>query len=240
MSTDGGTLSVRARLRPARPGGFELDVAFDAPPGVTVLFGPSGAGKSTTLAAIAGLRPPDEGRVALGDEVWTDTASGTARPVHTRGVSLVFQAATLFPHMTARANVEYGIDRAVPAAERRARALAMLERMRVAHLAARKPRTFSGGEAQRVALARAFAHAPRVLLLDEAFSAMDRELRRALLADVRAQLAERRIPTILVTHHRGEARAMADRVVLLENGRVRAIGTPAELLARDDDFDAEI
>jgi molybdate transport system ATP-binding protein len=240
MSTDpaaGPTLSVRARLHAARAGGFELDVAFEAAPGITILFGPSGAGKSTTLAVIAGLRPPDEGRVALGDDVWLDTANRTSRPVHTRGVSLVFQSATLFPHLTARANVEYGIDRRVPAAERRTRALAMLERMRVAHLAERKPRTFSGGEAQRVALARAFAHAPRVLLLDEAFSAMDRELRRALLADVRAQLAELRIPTVMVTHHRGEARAMADRVVVLESGRVRATGTPDELLDRDD-FDA--
>jgi molybdate transport system ATP-binding protein len=224
------TLSVRVRVQPAHPGELDLDVAFEAGPGVTILFGPSGSGKSTTLSAIAGLRRPDHGRIVLGDDVWLDTATGTLRPIHERGVSLVFQAAALFPHLSARRNVEYGIDRAVPAPERRTRALAMLERMKVAHLAERRPRTFSGGEAQRVALARAFARGPRLLLLDEAFSAMDRELRRELLADVRAQVAELCIPTIMVTHHRMEARAMADRVVLMAGGRVHASGMPEEIL----------
>src|SRR5688500_14751894 len=238
----GDTLEVRVRVRPARAGELDLDIAFEAGPGVTILFGPSGAGKSTTLAAIAGLRRPDEGRVALGDDVWLDTQSGTFRAIHERGVSLVFQTAALFPHLTGRANAEYGIDRRVPRAERRARALEMLERMKVAHLAERKPRTFSGGEAQRVALARAFARGPRVLLLDEAFSAMDRELRRELLADVRTQVRELGIPAIMVTHHRMEARAMGDQVVLVQAGRVHAVGSVDEILrvggeAPEDAFD---
>jgi molybdate transport system ATP-binding protein len=225
-----GELSVRVRIAPRRTGDLDLDVAFDAPAGVTILFGPSGSGKSSTLAAIAGLRAA-EGRVALGDEVWLDSARRVATPTHTRGVGLVFQSAALFPHLDACANVAYGIDRRVPRAERRERALAMLARMKVAHLADRRPRTYSGGEAQRVALARAFAHAPRVLLLDEAFSAMDRELRLALLDELRAEVATLAIPTLLVTHVQEEARRMGERVVRLRAGRVEACGSVAELLS---------
>src|SRR5262245_65164220 len=110
--------------------------------------------------------------------------------------------------MTAVGNVEYGIDRALSSAERRNRATSMLERMKVGHLLARRPSTFSGGEAQRVALARAFARAPRLVLLDEPFSAMDRELRRDLCSDVRRAVRDLRVPTVMVTHHRQEARLM--------------------------------
>ncbi|MDR7511092.1 MAG: ATP-binding cassette domain-containing protein [Armatimonadota bacterium] len=227
-------LDVRVWIGTARDRDFTLDVAFQAPPGVTVLFGPSGSGKSTTLAAIAGLVRPDGGRIALGDQVWFDAERRVTRPVHTRGVSFVFQSLALFPHLTAARNVEFGIDRRVPRAERRRRALDMLERMRVAHLAQRRPPTFSGGEAQRVALARAFARSPSLVLLDEAFSAMDRDLRRELGSDVRAYVTEHRIPAILVTHHRMEARAMGDRAVLLDGGRVKAIGTLDQVLPVDE------
>jgi molybdate transport system ATP-binding protein len=223
-------MSLTVRLRVQR--GFSIDVDFEAPPGVTALFGPSGAGKSTTLAAIAGLLRPADGRIALDDDVWFDAASGAFRPVHQRKVAYVFQSLALFPHMSARENVEYGIDRGVPRPERAERARGMLARMRVGHLAERRPRTFSGGEAQRVALARAFAMEPKIVLLDEAFSAMDRELRRELTQDVRKYIEDVRIPAILVTHHRNEARAMADRVVLLDAGRVRAVGGVDELLPR--------
>lgn len=215
-------LSVQIATRQST--GFALELEFSAPPGITILFGPSGAGKSTTLAAIAGLVKLDSGRIALGDEVWFDSGAGIDRPVHLRGVAFVFQSLALFPHMTAAANVEYGIDRKVARDERRRRAHAMLERMKVAHLASRRPATFSGGEAQRVALARAFAMSPRVVLLDEPFSAMDRELRLHLAVDLRAFADESRIPLVHVTHHRGEARALGDRVVMMERGRVQASG----------------
>lgn len=239
-ATGGQTLAVRVASAPARGGAFAVDVAFAVPPGITVLFGPSGSGKTTTLAAIAGIARPRAGRIALGTDVWFDDVARVDRPVHTRGVSLVFQSLALFPHMTALANAEYGIARAVPRAERWRRAGVMLERMKVSHLAGRRPSTFSGGEAQRVALARAFARAPSVVLLDEAFSAMDRELRRELCTDVRSLVDELRIPAILVTHHRMEARAMADRIVLLAGGRVTHEGPIHELwprldLAREDD-----
>lgn len=210
--------------------GVSLDVAFEAPPGITVLFGPSGAGKSTTLAIIAGLLAPRAGRVQVGDEVWLDTAVGLERPVHLRRLAFVFQSLALFPHLTGAENVAYGLDRALPREERQARARALLARMQVPHLADRRPRTYSGGEAQRVALARAFAREPRVLLLDEPFSAMDRRLRAELGEEVKRYVAEARIPAVLVTHHRMEARALGDRVVRLEAGRVAAVGSVETLV----------
>jgi molybdate transport system ATP-binding protein len=212
-----GALSVRVALATR---GFTLDVAFEASPGVTVLFGPSGAGKSRTLGCVAGIVRPDRGRVALGADVWFDSDAKVDRPIHLRRVAYVFQSLALFPHMTAVENVAYGIERGVPRGEKRARATAMLDRMRVRHLADRKPPTFSGGEAQRVALARAFAMKPRVLLLDEPFSALDTGVKRALLDEVAEWLGREKIPALLVTHHPDEARTLGERVVFLENGRV--------------------
>ena len=194
------------------------------PPGVTILFGPSGAGKSTILSAVAGLLRPDAGRIGLGGEVWFDQAARIDLPPHRRGLSVVFQSLALFPHLTALGNVEYGLDRALPAAERRELARANLARMKVLHLEASRPRTFSGGEAQRVALARAIARSPRALLLDEAFSAMDAPLRQGLYAEVAQLVAELRIPTLQVTHDRAEARALGERVVLLAHGKVAGQG----------------
>jgi molybdate transport system ATP-binding protein len=236
----GDALTVSIASAPEHAGGFRLDVAFQAPPGITVLFGPSGSGKSTTLAAIAGLCRPAAGRIRLGAEVWFDAADRVHLPACRRGVSLVLQSLALFPHLTALENAAYGIPRTVPRAERRRRASALLERMRVAHLADRKPASFSGGEAQRVALARAIAREPRLLLLDEAFSALDRELRLELAADVRRLVDELGIPAILVTHHRMEARTLADRLVLLAGGRVTQEGPLSEIwprvaLVRTDD-----
>jgi molybdate transport system ATP-binding protein len=225
VSSDVLTVRVRATV-----GAFGVDVDFDVPPGVTVLFGPSGSGKSTTLFAIAGLTKPEAGRVALGDAVWFDSARSIDEPPEARRVTLVFQSLALIPHLNAHRNVEYGIDRAVAPAERRRLARAMLERMRVGHVEERLPNTFSGGEAQRVALARAFARRPRVVLLDEAFSAMDRELRYALGADVRAIVAELGIPAIVVTHHRMEARALGERAVALRHGSVEAVGAVRDVV----------
>ena len=229
------TLEVDVRVERAHGRDFTLAVQFAAPPGVTILFGPSGSGKSTTLTAIAGLTRPAAGRIALGRDVWFDAERGLSRPVERRGIAFVFQSLALFPHLTARANVEYGLPRAMPRAERRQRAEETLARMKVPHLSARRPSTFSGGEAQRVALARAFAPRPRLVLLDEPFSAMDRELRRDFVTDVRAYVAEARIPLIHVTHHRNEARALGDRVLLIDGGRIVAAGAVDELLPPSHD-----
>jgi molybdate transport system ATP-binding protein len=213
-------LDVGAQKEGAPPRGLAIDVTFDAPPGITVLFGPSGAGKSRTLGSIAGLVPPDRGRVALGDTVWFDGKDSIDLPIHLRRVAYLFQSLALFPHMTARENVAYGMVHETEAAVRRRRAGEMLERMHVAHVADRKPRSLSGGEAQRVALARAFAMRPRVMLLDEPFSALDAAVKTELLRVVKTQLAEERIPTILVTHQPEEAEILGERVVFLEKGRV--------------------
>lgn len=210
-------LAVRIVLRTRS---FTLDVAFEVKPGVTVLFGPSGSGKSRTLGCIAGIVRPDEGRITLGDDVWFDDVRRLELAIHERRVAYVFQSLALFPHMTAADNVMYGISRTMLKADRRAIADEMLGKMRVGHLAARRPQTFSGGEAQRVALARAFAMKPRALLLDEPFSALDAGVKLELLAEVGEWLAREKIPAILVTHHAEEASALGDQVVMLEKGRV--------------------
>jgi len=228
MGADGGG-GVTLQVRVARSDGFALDVAFDAPPGVTVLFGPSGSGKSTTLSCIAGLTRPTSGRIALGGETWFDGDARIDVAVHRRRVAFVFQSLALFPHMTAAQNVAYGMDRALDREARRGRAAALLERLRVRHLADRRPATFSGGEAQRVALARALATRPRVVLLDEPFSALDRDLRRDLAADLREFVRELNVPVLFVTHQRQEAHAIGERLVLLEHGRVRRVGGIEEL-----------
>ncbi|MFS8065694.1 MAG: ATP-binding cassette domain-containing protein, partial [Byssovorax sp.] len=185
------------------------------------------------LAAVAGLVLAASGREALGDDVWLDTNAGIDRPIHRRKVAFVFQTLALFPHLSAVDNVTYGMDRSAKSGARRARAEELLARLRVGHLAARKPPTFSGGEAQRVALARAFAMDPRIVLFDEPFSAMDRELRRDLAVDLRAFVGELGVPMIHVTHHRSEARALGDRVILLQKGRIAAVGAVGDLLPAD-------
>ena len=230
----GASLAVDVRV--ARKD-FTLEVAFDAPPGVTAILGASGAGKSTALAAIAGVVTPSSGTIALGADVWFDARAGVDVPPEARDVSLVFQSLALFPHLDALANVAYGMRGDEPREARRARARAALERFGVGHLAARRPATFSGGEAQRVAIARALAIEPRVVLLDEPFSALDPELRTALAADVRAAVADLGVPALLVTHHRAEARAFATRALRIERGRVVATG-PVDDLVRASDADA--
>jgi molybdate transport system ATP-binding protein len=217
-------LSVDARVE--GEGHVRVDARFTVPPGVTVLYGPSGSGKSTCLAAIAGLVTLARGRIALGDEVLSDTAAGVHRPVHLRRVGMVFQSLALFPHLSVTQNVAYGLPRGTAPAK----AQQWLERMKVGTLSARSPSTLSGGEAQRVALARALASEPRALLLDEPFSALDVTLRRELGAELKTLIAELKIPTLLVTHDRDDARALGERVVLLDVGKVVGEGPPATAL----------
>ncbi|MBV8757898.1 MAG: ATP-binding cassette domain-containing protein [Deltaproteobacteria bacterium] len=211
-------------------GEFKLVAKGACPPGITCIIGPSGSGKSTLLATLAGLATPDRGRVAVGSEVWLDRARGIDVPVHQRRQSYVFQGLALFPHMTALGNVEYGMhDVARP--ERTERALKLLERVGVKHLARRKPRTFSGGEAQRVAIARALARSPKLVLLDEPFSALDRELRAQLTGLVRDLSAELGVPIVHVTHSLGEVKQLADHVIRFEKGAIVERGTPDQVLA---------
>ena len=222
--------SLVAKLELARDQ-FELDVELECPPGVTCVMGPSGSGKTTILALLAGLAVPRRGRVALGDAVWLDVANRIDVPTHRRRLAYVFQGLALFPHMSAIGNVEYGMPRTIGREERADRARALLDKLGVGHLAKRRPATFSGGEAQRVALARAIAHAPEVVLLDEPFSALDRDLRAQLVALVRALVVELAIPIVHVTHSVAEARLLADQVVRIDRGRVVDRGAAADVLA---------
>lgn len=152
-----------------RYGELDLAVTLSCPPGITCVMGRSGAGKSTVLNVLAGLTMPDRGRITLGDEVWLDRAKSIEVPVHHRRLAYVFQNLALFPHMSALHNVMYGMPEKSPA-----KAQALLDRVGVGTLGRRRPRTFSGGEAQRVALARALARSPKLVLLDEPFSSLDR------------------------------------------------------------------
>jgi molybdate transport system ATP-binding protein len=220
-----------ATIRLARSAEWKLDVELTCPPGITCIMGPSGSGKSTILGVLAGLTVPEDGSVVtVGKDVWLDRAKGIDVPVHQRRLSYVFQGLALFPHMSALHNVTYGMAH-VPREQRADRAIALLEKLGVGHLAMRRPRTLSGGEAQRVALARALARQPQLVLLDEPFSALDRDLRTQLVALVREVVADLGVPIVHVTHSVGEARALADQIVRLEKGKVVARGKPAEVLA---------
>jgi molybdate transport system ATP-binding protein len=229
MPGEGASPALQVRVALARPvdrvtgRAFSLDVAFDAAPGFTVVSGPSGSGKSTLLGAIAGLVRPASGRVALGEETWFDAERRVDVAPERRRVAVVFQSLALFPHMTAAQNVAYGMARSLGRAGRHARAAALLDRLHVAHVADRRPTTYSGGEAQRVAVARALAMEPRVILLDEPFSALDDALRRDLAADVRDTLRELGIPVIVVTHQPDEARASGDCLVTIDRGRIVSV-----------------
>lgn len=223
------------RARDEEHHGFTLDVDIGFGTGITCVLGPSGAGKSTILAVISGLVEPTRGRVTLGDDVWVDTERRINVPVHLRRVAYLFQHLALFPHMNALHNVCYPLRGKGTKAEQTAKADALLEKLGVAHLRLRRPRTYSGGEAQRVALARALAMTPRVMLLDEPFSALDRELKVPLMRLVRQLADETAIPVIAVTHSIGETRALADRVIRVAGGRVVADGSVDDVLPREHD-----
>ena len=219
MASD-GALSVDVRVRGEHPERPRLELAFRAPPGITTLFGPSGSGKSTCLMAIAGLVRPERGRITLGERTLFDHARRIALPPRARRVALVFQSLALFPHLSSLDNVVFGIPRALPEAERVARAHAWLARMRIGHVAERRPTTLSGGEAQRVALARALASSPTLLLLDEPFSALDAPLRRELIAEIAAVVEELAVPALLVTHHADEVSLLGGQLIQMEAGRL--------------------
>ncbi len=222
----GAVLSVNIARRLAD---FTLEAAFEAPPGFTMLLGPSGGGKTTLLNCIAGLVRPGRGRIALGGDVLFDSQSRIDVLVQKRRVGYVFQNLALFPHLTVAQNVQYGIMR-IPAAERRARMMALLESFRIPHLADRKPGQISGGERQRAALARSLVTDPAVLLLDEPLVALDNAAKARILDDLRAWNAAHSIPIVFVTHAPEEAFALGERVVVLESGRVVAQGLPQEVL----------
>jgi molybdate transport system ATP-binding protein len=225
--TDTSALSVELRI--PRPD-FCIDVAFELSAGITILFGPSGAGKSSVLQAIAGLVAPDSGRISRSGTLWFDSATHHSLPVHERGIGYVFQELSLFPHMTVRKNINYGlVGKLDGPAQRRATETAMTK-FAIAHAACRYPKTLSGGEAQRVAMARAFAFPPALVLCDEPFSALDAELRLELMTKLKQTVTELGIPALHVTHDRTEAITLGDDMLMLERGAVTKRGKPRELL----------
>jgi molybdate transport system ATP-binding protein len=223
---------IEATLRLTRPD-FQLDVALALPErGVSALFGPSGCGKTTVLRALAGLERAT-GRVALGGEVWQDDASGRWLPTHQRPLGYVIQEAALFPHLSVQDNLAYGRRRSGPAASGFALD-AVVELLGIAPLLQRRPATLSGGERQRVAIARALATAPRLLLMDEPLAALDAQRKAEILPYLERLHRTLAMPIVYVTHSMDEVARLADHLVLLDNGRVRAAGPLAELLARPE------
>jgi molybdate transport system ATP-binding protein len=207
---------------------FTLDVEFEASQGFTILFGASGSGKSTTLRAIAGILQPDAGRISVGEQIFFDSAKHINLPIRKRGVGYVFQNLALFPHLSVRENIEFGM-KGLPKPEKQKRAVEMMEAFKILHTASRRPQDISGGEAQRVALARALSCAPNVLLLDEPLSAIDEATKAGIIEDLKLINRALRLPILYVTHSRDEAVTLGARVIVYEGGRVVACGEPLEV-----------
>jgi sulfate transport system ATP-binding protein len=208
-------------------GGFTAldDVSVEVPTGsVTALLGPSGSGKSTLLRVVAGLERPDAG------EVWLDSEDVTSRPPQRRRVGFVFQHYAAFKHMTVRENVAFGLKiRRRPRGEIAKRVDELLELVQLTGLAKRYPAQLSGGQRQRMGLARALAVDPKVLLLDEPFGALDARVRKELRVWLRRLHDETRTTTVIVTHDQEEAMDVADRVVVMNAGRIEQIASPRDL-----------
>lgn len=215
------SVALRHRL-----GGFALDVAFEAPAGVTALFGRSGSGKTTVVNAVAGLLRPDAGRIVAGGEVLLDTGAGRVLLPHRRRVGYVFQEARLFPHLTVRQNLLYGrwfrggglaLDQVV-------------EMLGIGTLLARRPAALSGGERQRVAIGRALLSDPRLLLMDEPLAALDEARKGEILPWLERLRDGAGVPILYVSHSLPEVARLATTVVVLEGGRVLRAGPVAEVL----------
>lgn len=218
-------VSVRLAHRFA---GFEMDIAFEAPPGLTVLFGRSGSGKTTIINAVAGLLHPDSGRIEAGGSVLMDSQQGMFLPPHKRGLGYIFQEGRLFPHLTVRQNLSYGRwfakGRAtVPPA----RVIAMLG---LEHLLDRRPAGLSGGEKQRVAIGRALLAGPRLILADEPLAALDEVRKSEILPYFERLRDEVKVPILYVSHSATEVARLATTVVALQDGRVARQGPAAEVL----------
>jgi len=223
------TDSLSIELRQTAP--IPLDVAFSCAAGeLTALFGPSGAGKTTILRSIAGLYTPKHARVESCGISWANTDSSIDLPPHRRSVGLVFQDYALFPHMTVREQMLASMSH-VPRDQRDARVTDLLALIRMEALEDRRPASLSGGQQQRVAIARALARDPSVLLLDEPFAHVDRGLRDALQRELATLRRSLRIPILLVTHDFDDVARLADRLVIVEGGRVVASGSVQELTA---------
>jgi len=220
-------LAIRLKKRVT---GFSLDVEWDMDNEILVLFGHSGSGKSMTLQLIAGLADPDEGRVCFDEKVLFDNSLKINLPPQMRSVGYVFQDRVLFPHMTARENIGFGLKNGNKM-ERDKKIDEMFRLLYLEGLENKYPGQISGGEKQRVTLARALIGRPKALLLDEPFSALDNTLRiemRDLLRDIKRRF---NVPIVLVSHDMLEAYSIADKIVLYTQGRIAGVGTPQEIFS---------
>ncbi|WP_328990557.1 ABC transporter ATP-binding protein [Kribbella sp. NBC_01245] len=225
-------MSLTAQLQVTR-GSFQLDIALAIAPGeVVALLGPNGAGKTTAIRTLAGLLPLTDGFIRLGDDAW-DEPPKTFQPADKRPLGVVFQDYLLFNHLTALENVAFGLRaRGNDRHTARAQALGWLETMGLASFARQRPRALSGGQAQRVALARALATKPELLLLDEPLAALDAGTTLHVRAELGHHLSRFEGRTLLVTHDPLDAMVLADRLVIIENGRIVQEGPPGEIARR--------
>lgn len=198
---------------------------------VTVLFGPSGSGKTTVLKCLAGLEPLTAGRIYCGRQAWSDVAARIMLPPQRRSIGFLHQDYALFPHLSVRENVGYGLER-LSTRERAERVGEMLRLLQIDTLADRKPAQISGGQQQRVALARALVRRPRLLLLDEPLSALDISMRAQVRWELACLLREQRISTVLVTHDWVEALTLADQLVVIVEGRMLQTGPPDQVFSK--------
>ena len=213
---------------------FALEVDLHLPGrGVTALYGHSGSGKTTCLRCIAGLERAEDGFVQVNDEVWQDSRSGLFVPPHKRALGYVFQEASLFPHLSVRANLEFGLKR-IPRAQRRVDMAQATELLGIGHLLERHPQHLSGGERQRIGIARALLTSPRLLLMDEPLAALDSKRKSEILPYLERLHDELDIPVLYVSHAQDEVARLADHIVLLRDGKALASGPIGETLARLD------
>lgn len=220
-------LEFDCRLR--YPSGFELNAALEVGDGVTALFGPSGSGKSTVLALIAGLRRPAAGRIRLGNRVLVEVQSGVFLPPEQRQIGVVLQDLQLFPHMTVRQNLRFGQGRPAARVIDFERVVQILE---IGDLLGRYPDTLSGGQRQRVALGRALLRGPELLLMDEPLTGLDEGLKGRILTYLQRAEEAWHVPTLFISHDQDDVRRLAERVIVLEAGRVTAAGPTGPTLDR--------
>ena len=212
---------------------FRLDVGFEGGSGITVLFGQSGAGKTSVLHAVAGLLRPDRGRIEVDGRILFDRERRIDVPVHRRRIGFVFQDARLLPHLTVRQNLLYGY-RLLAAADRRIGLSQIVELLGIGRLLDRRPSSLSGGERQRVAIGRALLANPLLLLMDEPLASLDMARRAEVLRYIEQLRDELRIPIVYVSHAVEEVVRLADNLVLIDHGTVKASGPAAAVLARPE------
>jgi molybdate transport system ATP-binding protein len=210
--------------------GFSLDIAWEMRNELTVLFGCSGSGKSLTLQMVAGLIKPDCGHIHFNGQVFFNSEARIDLPPQQRSLGYVFQHLALFPHMTVRENILYGAG-GLTGDEKKERCASLVKSFGLEGLEHKLPAEISGGQKQRVAFARALIRRPAVLLLDEPFSALDSPLRREMCGFLRKVRTEFGLPVVLITHDPAEARALADRIIVYDRGRIAQTGTPDDVFA---------